>query len=74
MSDEMKKIVAQMVKDQVEAQVATQMAAFKEAYRQEMKLELKKLVAAETQKLNSQSNAAQVNRIPAKVMRAMGSP
>jgi hypothetical protein len=26
------------------------MAAFKEAYKQEMKLELKKLVAAETQK------------------------
>ena len=82
--DDFKKIVAQMVKEQVETQVATQMAAFKEAYKQEMLLELKKLVAAETQKqvaaqnkttLNSNnSNAATINRIPAKVMRAMGSP
>ena len=45
-----------MVKEQVETQVATQMAAFKEAYRQEMALELKKLVAAETQKqVNAQN-------------------
>lgn len=79
MPEDFKKIIAQMVKEQVETQVATQMAAFKEAYRQEMALELKKLVAAETQKQvnaqnQQQANATQVNRIPAKVMRAMGSP